>query len=208
MRVSLATVLFVELAAHSLAAQEPAYKFSTTVFGTTVVIPAGLKGLVYELEPDTKMLPNFESMRPVAVVYTTALNVPAQDFMQGFPGISNRFEWFAIDYTGNFWIERPGKYKFALNSDDGSKLYIDDTVVIDNDGQHPPMSRKGNVKLNVGVHRIRVCYFQGPRSTVALTLRVTGPSRKWRLFSTDELKPPSDAGMWRAPANSEPIVRP
>ncbi len=57
--------------------------------------------------------------------------------MQGFPGIDNRFEWFAIDYTGNFWIARGGKYKFALNSDDGSKLYIDDTLVIDNDGQHP-----------------------------------------------------------------------
>jgi hypothetical protein len=200
-------ILFTEVGVHALAGQESVYTFSTTVFGTTVVIPAGLKGLVYELEPDTTMLPELESMRPVATIYTTVLNVPPQDFMEGFPGISNRFEWFAIDYTGNFWIARPGKYKFALNSDDGSMLYVDDTLVIDNNGQHPPVSRKGSVKLSLGVHRIRVSYFQGPRFTVALTLHIAGPSEKWHLFSTDELKPPSDAGVWRSPANSEPVGR-
>ncbi len=153
------------------------------------------------------MLPDFELMRAIATIYTAALNVPPQDFKKGFPGIANRFEWFAIDYTGNFWIARLGKYNFALNSDDGSKLYIDGTLIIDNDGVHPPTSRKGSVKLKVGVHRIRVSYFQGPRFTVALTLRVKGPSQKWRLFSTDELKPPSDAGVWTSPANSGLVAR-
>jgi len=195
----LAMILFTEIGAHALAGQEPVYKFSTTVFGTTVVIPAGLRGLVYELEPDTTMLPDFELMRPIATIYTSVLNVPPQDFMEGFPGISDRFEWFAIDYTGNFWIAKPGKYKFALNSDDGSKLYIDGTVVIDNNGQHPPVSKKGSIKLRIGVHRIRVSYFQGPRFAVALTLHIAGPSKKWHLFSTDDLKPPSDAGVWRSP---------
>ena len=195
----MAMILFTELGAHALVGQEPVYKFSTTVFGTTVVIPAGLRGLVYELEPDTTMLPDFELMRPIATIYTSVLNVPPQDFMEGFPGVSDRFEWFAIDYTGNFWIAKPGKYKFALNSDDGSKLYIDGTVVIDNNGQHPPVSKKGSIKLRIGVHRIRVSYFQGPRFTVALTLHIAGASKKWHLFSTDDLKPPSDAGVWRSP---------
>jgi hypothetical protein len=192
-------VLFAEIGAHALAGQEQVYRFSTTVFGTTVVIPAGLKGLVYELEPGTTRLPDFESIRPVATIYTTALNVPPQDFMQGFPGISSRFEWFAIDYAGNFWIARRGKYKFALNSDDGSKLFIDDTLVIDNDGQHSPISKKGSVKLTGGVHRIRVSYFQGPRFMVSLSLRVAGPSERWHLFNTDELKPPFDARRLEPP---------
>ncbi len=64
-------VLFAAIGAYALADQEPVYRFSTTVFGTSVVIPAGLTGLVYELEPDTKMLPNFESIRPVATIYTS-----------------------------------------------------------------------------------------------------------------------------------------
>jgi len=204
-RVLFAMVLFAGIGAHTLATQEPVYKFSTTVFGTSIVIPFGLTGLVYALQPGTDMLPNFKRIRPIATIYTAALNVPPQDFMLGFPGIGNRFEWFAIDYTGNFWIARPGKYKFALNSDDGSKLYIDDKLVINNDGQHPPVSKKGSAKLIAGAHSIRVSYFQGPRFTVALTLHVAGPSQEWRLFSTDEFKPPSDAGVWRPTANAKPV---
>jgi hypothetical protein len=199
-------ILFLEIGVHGLAGQEPVYKFSTTVFGTTIVIPAGLKGLVYDLKPDATLLPDFGSMQPVGSIYTATLNVPPQDFMQGFPGVTNRFEWFAIDYTGNFWIRRPGKYKFALNSDDGSKLYIDDRLLINNDGIHPPVTKKGSIKLSVGVHRIRVSYFQGPRFTVALILSVAAPSEKWHLFSTDELKPPSDAGVWRSPDSERVVV--
>src|SRR5260370_27974768 len=41
-----------------------------------------------------------------------------QDFLIGFPGITRRFEWFAVDYSGKFWIETPGLYRFRLVSDD------------------------------------------------------------------------------------------
>jgi hypothetical protein len=173
-----------------LAGQEPVYKFSTTVFGTAIANPDALKGLVYELAPNTGQLPVFESMRPIATIYTTTLNVPPHDFTQGFPGVPNRIEWFAIDYTGNFWIAKRGKYKFDLTSDDGAKLYIDGSLVIDNDYGHPPQSKRGSIKLLVGLHRIRVSYFQGPRFHVALVLQMEGAGQKWHLFNTEELKPP------------------
>jgi PA14 domain len=197
-------ILAIGSGAHALAGQEPVYKFSTTVFGTPVVIPAGLKGLVYELAPGTGKLPAFESMQPVATIYSTSLNVPPQDFTQGFPGVINRLEWFAIDYTGKFWIEKRGKYKFLLTSDDGAKLYIDDSLIIDNDGVHPPLDQKASVKLPAGAHRIRVSYFQGPRFHVALTLHVAGPGQKMHLFSTDEFRPPSDAGDSTSPEKLRP----
>ncbi len=79
----------------------------------------------------------------MGTIYTTSLNVPPQDFEQGFPGVTNRFEWFAIDYSGRFWIENPGLYRFELTSDDGSKLYVDDRPVVDDDGAHPPQNRLG-----------------------------------------------------------------
>jgi hypothetical protein len=168
-----------------LSAQEP-----TVTFGTTVVIPSGLEGRIYNLRRDTRKLPNFQKMKPVGTIYATALNIPPQDFRQGFPGVTKRFEWFAIDYTGRFWIEKPGEYGFSLIADDGANLYIDHELVVENDGQHPPRERVGAIRLGNGVHEIRVSYFQGPRYQVALVLKVAPPGEQLRIFSTDELKPP------------------
>ncbi len=170
--------------------QEPVPEPAPT-FGITVVIPSGLRGQVYHLRHNTAQLPDFNKLKPAGTIYTTSLNIPPQDFHQGFPGVTKRFEWFAIDYTGRFWIDKPGIYRFALTSDDGSRLYIDDREIIDNDGQHPPQKRAGEVELSHGVHGIRLSYFQGPRFQVALELRVAPPGEPPRIFSTDEFKPPS-----------------
>jgi hypothetical protein len=171
-------------------------------FGTTVVVPSGLRGLVYHTHRWAQKLPDFEKMRPVGTIYTASLNIPPQDFNQGFPGVTKRYEWFAIDYTGRFWIEKPGAYTFHLTSDDGSKLYIDDRLLVDNDGLHPPEEKTGTVELAVGIHRIRVSYFQGPKFQVALVLKVARPGEPLRVFSTDELKPPKHPENW--PDRTEP----
>jgi PA14 domain len=172
-------------------AQDPAREPVAT-FGTTVVIPSGLEGRIYNIRSGTKKLPNFKKMKPVGSIYTTSLNVPAHDFKRGFPGVTKRFEWFAIDYNGRFWVENPGDYGFSLTSDDGAMLSIDGELVIDNDGTHEPRERIGAVTLAHGVHSIRVSYFQGPRYLVALILKVAPPGGDLRIFSTDQLKPPPE----------------
>jgi hypothetical protein len=172
----------------SLAAgQEPPAKF-----GTTVVIPAGLRGQIYHIKKGSMGLPDFRKGKPVGTIYTTTLNVPTQSFDQGFPGVTRRYEWFAIRYTGRIWIHSPGVYRFSLLSDDGSKLYLDDRLVIDNDGQHPPQQAQGLVALNTGIHRVEVGYYQGPRYGVALVLSVAAPGEEMRVFDVDNFKPPAD----------------
>lgn len=167
-------------------------------FGTTVVIPSGLRGQIYNLHRNTHRLPNFAKMKPVGTVYTASLDVPERAFREGFPGVTRRYEWFAIDYTGRFWVQKPGEYEFSLTSDDGARLYIDDKEVIDNDGQHPPATEGGCVYLAGGIHRIRISYFQGPRFQVALILEVAGPGDDvMRVFSTDEFKPPPHPEDWK-----------
>ena len=180
---------------------------SLPTFGTTVVVPGGLCGEIYEIPVNTSRLPRFENLEPAGIIYTSSLNVSPRDFAAGFPGVTNRFEWFAIDYHGKFWIAKPGKYKFALMSDDGSNLYIDDVLVIDNDGQHPPERRAASALLSGGIHRMRVSYFQGPRFQVALVLAVAGPGQKWQIFSTEEFKPPTNPDDWAFPTQlpSEPV---
>jgi hypothetical protein len=152
--------------------------------------------LLYYLRPGESWLPNFSLLKPVGAIYTTSLNVQPQDWSYGFPGVSKRFEWFAIDYTGRFWIDTPGDYQFSLTSDDGSKLYIDDKMVINNDGAHEAQTEFCRIRLDCGIHHIRVSYFQGPRYQVALVLSISGGKKKWRIFSTEEFKPPPNPEDW------------
>jgi PA14 domain len=168
------------------------------VFGTTVVKPSGLRGEVFNIPKNVKIEPKFEKLKPLGNVYTDSLNIPARDFTTGFPGITDRFEWFAINYTGRFYIQKPGVYRFALVSDDGSMLYIDDRKIIDNGGLHPPSRVEGSIELAGGIHRIRVPYFQGPRFHIALILSVAGPGDgAFRVFSTNEFKPPANPEDWK-----------
>lgn len=163
-------------------------------FGTTVFLPSGLRGDIYYLDPGTPKLPKFKKSKSVGTLYTNSLYVPPRVFTDGFPGVTNRFEWFAIDYQGRFWIENPGRYTFRLESDDGSILYIDKKRLIDNDGIHPPVAKENTVKLAEGTHEIRVSYFQGPASGIALMLSVEGPDDPdFRPFSTERFRRPGQA---------------
>lgn len=195
-------VTIVVLSAVLALAQQP----PGAVFGTTVVIPGGLKGDIYNLPETTQSLAELAGRTPAGSIYTTSLNVPPQDFSFGFPGVTGRFEWFAIDYSGKFWIENPGLYRFRLVSDDGAMLYIDGQLVIDNDGVHSPEVRRASLRLAGGMHTLRVPYFQGPRNTVALMLEIAAPGEKPRPFSTEEFKPPPNPEQWRFSASVPPPV--
>lgn len=66
---------------------------------------------------------------------------------------------FAVLFTAKLDITKAGKYNFGIISDDGSKLFIDGKLVIDNDGSHSPDIKKGFAELTKGVHNIKVEYF-------------------------------------------------
>ena len=151
-------------------------------FGSTSCFAGMIRGSVYYLPEGQLRLPAFERMSPVGSICTYALDVPTRSFTEGIPGVMNRIEWFAIDYHVDFWVENPGAYMFSLNSDDGSVLYIDGRLVVDNDGQHMTQYAAGRTKLEAGMHRMRVSYFQGPRFEVALVLMVSPPHGKWKVF--------------------------
>jgi hypothetical protein len=166
-------------------------------FGTTVVAPFGFCGRIYAIPPGTYALPRFAGLRPLGTIYTTRLDVKPRSFHEGFPGVTDRFEWFAIDYTARIWVESPGSYSFVLESDDGAALHVDERLVIDNDGEHLPTKAHGDIRISGGIHDIRVSYYQGPRYYVALVLHVKPPKQKWRVFDTDDFKPPSNPADWK-----------
>jgi hypothetical protein len=208
LRCSLLGIAFVCSMSAQQNGEEPAT--SSATFGTTVVIPAGLRGSVYLIPKDTTVLPDFEGnqVQPVGEVWTNELNIQPLHWRSGFPGLTERFEWFAIDYSGRFWIATPGRYAFALLSDDGSRLFLDETPVIDNDCLHSPDLRLAAVQLEGGVHRIRISYFQGPRDCLALVLVVAGPDRLWKIFDLRDFTPPSNPEDWHFPTTSSLVIVP
>ena len=152
------------------------------VFGTTSLIQHALLGKIYFLPNTTRQLPDFKKLRPEGTIYTATLNVPPTNWKAGFPGITDRFEWFAIVYTGTVHALQAGRYKLRVASDDGSKLFVDDKLIINNDGLHSFRSLAGAVDLDTGRHNLRVEYMQGPRFTVALQVYCTAPGGKENLF--------------------------
>ncbi len=137
-------------------------------FGTKDWISDGFEGSVYALPINTQKLPVFDTMKPIGKIYIKELNVSTRSWTNGFSGVTDRFEWFAIDYNGKFKVKKVGRYNFTLVSDDGSRLFIDDSLIVDNDGIHGPARKTGTIELNTSPHSLRVQYFQGPRTQIAL----------------------------------------
>ena len=67
---------------------------------------------------------------------------------------------FALTFSGYIDIPQDGVYTFYLLSNDGSTLYLDDTLLIDNDGPHGRYEMSNKIGLLAGKHRIAVKYFQ------------------------------------------------
>ncbi len=140
------------------------------IFSTEVLPGHGLVGQVYiPRSPITKM-PNFNHLVSTYTFVTANLNVPTRNYTQGFPAPQKQsvVENFAIRFRAELEIVTPGIYTFELHSDDGSQLYIDDVLVVDNDGVHPTIGRRGRLLLTTGMHPVEIRYFQGPRYAIAL----------------------------------------
>ena len=75
------------------------------------------------------------------------LNAPAKDH-------------FGYEFKSYIHIPKTGVYNFYLYSDDGSLLYIDGKVIIDNNGSHSAARKGGKVALEEGFHEVHLLYFE------------------------------------------------
>ncbi len=67
---------------------------------------------------------------------------------------------FYVRWIGRIKIPRDTKYTFFTESDDGSRLWIDGKMVVDNGGVHPMEEKSGEVDLKAGDHDIKIELFQ------------------------------------------------
>lgn len=125
------------------------------------------KGLRYSYYQGTwSALPNFSNLTPVSTGVINNFTISPRA----------RNDNFGFVYTGTIEILTSGSYTFFLASDDGSKIWVNNTLVVNNDGLHgtsPELS--GTINLNAGYYPIRLEYFEATGGE-GLTVRYQGPS--------------------------------
>ena len=103
--------------------------------------------------------------------YTHGIYRMVHDFLNTAPiktGIVPHFtieareknQYFSFDYEGYIFIREAGEYTLYLATNDGGRLYIDDHMLINNDGLHPMVEVGKAISLETGLHPISVKYFQ------------------------------------------------
>lgn len=96
-------------------------------------------------------------------------------------------ETFSAAWTGSLVVLRTAVFTFATSSEDGSAVYIDGHLVVDNGGRHAVRFASGSTHLDRGVHEIFVEYFKAGDTLQfeLLTGRAggpLGPIAPWTLF--------------------------
>ena len=93
---------------------------------------------------------------------------------------------YVFRFSGYVQVDTGGTYTFYTTSDDGSQLFIDGALVVNNDGDHPSQQRSGTITLTPGYHSIVVTYFQW-LVNASLTVQWQGPGISQGLIPTDHL---------------------
>jgi alpha-L-fucosidase len=104
---------------------------------------------VQRLDGDWNALPNFPQPSPQSVDLASEVGLQLKE----------RVEHVALRFTGALKVPQDDVYSFALASDDGSDLWIDDVRVVDNDGLHGTLVRTGHAALAAGWHNLEVRWF-------------------------------------------------
>jgi cytochrome c len=68
---------------------------------------------------------------------------------------------FSALATGYLFMDKDDNVLLQLSSDDGSKLYLDGKLLIDNDGNHGMSPKEAEVALRQGYHAVRIEFYQG-----------------------------------------------
>ncbi len=82
---------------------------------------------------------------------------------------------FAMKLTGTITMPATGTWNFRVGSDDGSRVIVNGTTVINHDGLHSYSTRTGSLNLSKGSHTIEVQFFENTGNR-GLRLEWQGPA--------------------------------
>ena len=115
---------------------------------------------------------NFNAPPLYAGTFTNIALAPTFGPVPEWPG--GPTEFFAVRYLGRVFLPATGTYTFYCASDDGSDLYLDGQLLINNDGLHPYLERGAATNLAAGYHWIEARMFEATQ-VAALIVSYAGP---------------------------------
>ncbi|MCL4221778.1 MAG: hypothetical protein KJZ65_10475 [Phycisphaerales bacterium] len=119
----------------------------------------------YYQVPSIVALPDFNLLTPYLADVVPQINYPSTTTLFATSGRANLL---AAVYRGYISVSFPGLYTFETESDEGSRLFVGNQLVVNNDGLHAMRSASGVVGLQPGLHEVRVEYFEanGPAGLI------------------------------------------
>lgn len=80
-------------------------------------------------------------------------------------------ENFSVRWTGFLQVQKSGIYDMDFLSDDGVRMYLEDSLIINNWTQHPPTDNSYSANLEAGKkYKLKIEYYQGSGGAVAKLL--------------------------------------
>ena len=110
-------------------------------------------------------LPDYTLRTPYALGAIASLNYPAS--VNTFAS-SGRSDFVGARFAGWLAVPSGGLWTLSAASDEGSRISVGSTVVVDHDGVHEFSERSGSIALAAGLHPITIDYFErtGPAGLV------------------------------------------
>jgi hexosaminidase len=112
----------------------------------------GLKFEYFEFDKPIDSTLDLLKMQPVSIGNIQKFIYPYE--------IEKLPERFGLIFNGFIEVPKEGVYIFSVLSNDGTRLYIDDQLIVENDGWHGPYEKEGAIALQGGLHKIKLLYFQ------------------------------------------------
>jgi len=125
-----------------------------------------INGLNYEYyEGKWDKLPDYTTLKPLRTGKIDGFNIKK---------IKTVEDYWGVRFNGFIEIPKDGKYSFSTISDDGSRLFINNKQIVDNDGVHGPYTVQGNIELKKGKYPIMLDFFEGNFGEL-LRVEIEGP---------------------------------
>lgn len=89
-------------------------------------------------------------------------------------------------------LEEETEVRFRLSSDDGTHLFVDGALVVDNWGAHPTVTKVGKAVLGPGKHELRIHYFEAVLSANLKLEVALGRDGDYGPLSPSQLRHPGN----------------